>query len=272
MSDVKSFTIGEDVPLGGELAALGGGMTAPISLGGTPNALLQPSQASSSRVVGDAVAAAQRPDWLPAKFTSPADMAKAYTELEAKLGGGASKPETPAEAKTAETPTQTPAATPKFAGLEAEIATGALKPETLKSLEDAGLPRALIEGALQSQQFAAQALVGMVHEQFGGAEGWKDAQTRAASALSPAEQQFVNSLLGSRDYAKTAEGVRFLKGKLGGLQSPGYGRADTPKDDGFKSADEMFAAQRDPRYATDSLYTREFERKAEIMFKNGRFK
>ncbi len=272
MSDIRSFTIGEDVPLGGELAAVGAA-TAPISDAPvTPLQAAVNSQSASSRIVGDTATAAARPEWLPARFATPADMAKAFAELEAKSGALKTGETPPAETKPPEAAKPQEPAQPKFAGIEQELQTGTLKPETISELEKAGLPRSLIEGALASQQFAAQALAGMVHESFGGESGWKEAQARAAAELSPAEREFVNTLLTSRNYAKTSEGVRFLKSKLGGLQSPGYGRSDVPRDDGYKNPDEMFAAQRDPRYGTDPVYTREFERKSELMVKAGRFR
>ena len=51
--------------------------------------LLQtPSETPTEAPVTEAPVAEARPEWLPEKFADPADMAKAYGELEGKLGKG----------------------------------------------------------------------------------------------------------------------------------------------------------------------------------------
>lgn len=76
---------------------------------------------------------AERPEWLPEKFKTPADMAKAYKELEQKLGAKAPPPPPPKDALKITPPTEPeapatpPAPDPAEVALAAELHTYAEK-------------------------------------------------------------------------------------------------------------------------------------------------
>src|SRR5690606_27809848 len=84
----------------------------------------------------------QRPAWLPEKFSSPEDLAKAYAELESKLGGQ-KKEETPATPPTKEEAEKAVSeAGLDMAALSKEYAElGGLSEDTLKALEAKGITR-----------------------------------------------------------------------------------------------------------------------------------
>ena len=87
-----------------------------------------------------------RPEWLPEKFKSPEDMAKAYGELEKKNSAPAG------EQSTGETPTQEEAQETAeklgidFQGLSQEFAEhGQLSDEAYTDLEAKGLPKDVVD-------------------------------------------------------------------------------------------------------------------------------
>ena len=68
----------------------------------------------------------ERPEWLPEKFNTPEDMAKAYGELENKLGQ-------PTENKTEETPTPEPKAEETLEIAEKAVSNAGLDMSALQS-------------------------------------------------------------------------------------------------------------------------------------------
>jgi len=100
-----------------------------------------------------------RPDWLPEKFKSAEDMAKAYSALETKLGS-----------KSEETPPADPQQPPSadeaqamlsekgldYSKFESEfVQNGELSDGSLKELADNGLSRELVDGFVKGQQALA---------------------------------------------------------------------------------------------------------------------
>jgi len=220
-----------------------------------------------------------RPDWLPPKFKSPADLAAAYEALEAKLGaaksaGGAApsgtngladalagKPAAPAGG------TQ-PAANPLEGALTEYTTTGKLGEETKAALKKAGIPDALVDTALKNAAFASQAATDMVMGKFGGADGYKEAVSKANSVLNPSEIASYNEIMGSGDYSKMKLAVDWLHGRIGGNSvpvDPAGGTVDAFDGGGFRSDAELLHAQMDKRYGVDPRYTAEVTRKAAAM-------
>ena len=102
-----------------------------------------------------------RPEWLPEKFKSAEDMAKAYSELEKKMGAGAKEDtdeaeqsETEAEDDEEQSEENTSEAYKAVAEASKEFFEndGQLSEETYNALEKAGLPRDLVDSYAASQQ------------------------------------------------------------------------------------------------------------------------
>lgn len=132
-----------------------------------------------------------RPEWLPEKFKSPEELAKAYGELESKLG--AQKPEEPQETEAAPAElTQD-----KFAAFEAEFAEkGELSPESLKALEDMGIPKRLVDSYIYGVSAAAEREVQKVYSVVGGEQKYQEMVQWAAQNLPADEITSLNELLG----------------------------------------------------------------------------
>lgn len=199
----------------------------------------------------------QRPEWLPEKFKSPEDLAKAYAELEGKLSSGA-KPEdkTPDEKKAEAAPKgEVKDLTSPLAKAAAEIDTnGFLSEATVTVLKEKGIPlqdvKAYLNGkksevALMSTELAK--VVGTAEELEATIKWAKtnvDADTVAAydDAVAQGKTSVAAALLA---------GIALKRGKEPKLLS---GAAPPSGVEGFKSQAEMIRAMQDPRYATDPAY------------------
>ena len=111
-----------------------------------------------------------RPDWLPEKFQSPEDMAKAYNELQSKLGEGSKEKDSSAKEKAK--PNQTvmqeiiDSATNEF------IESGELTDKSFKALEEQGLPREIVEAYVAGQRALMENQVNQVKATVGGEENY----------------------------------------------------------------------------------------------------
>ena len=112
-----------------------------------------------------------RPDWLPEKFQSPEDMAKAYNELQSKLGEGSKEKDSSKQESKAK-PNQTvmqeiiDSATNEF------IESGELTDKSFKALEEQGLPREIVEAYVAGQRALMENQVNQVKATVGGEENY----------------------------------------------------------------------------------------------------
>jgi len=204
----------------------------------------------------------ERPEWLPEKFASPEDMAKAYGELEGKLSGSEestqSEPVEPSDSFNAIT-----AASDEF------TESGQLSDETFKSLEDAGLPRDLVEAYIQGQQALAASQANSVYDAVGGEESYKAMAEWATENLDQSAQDAFNQIVesGSIEQAKVAAQGLFAqyRSATGGsepklAQGSTTGNTVTP----FYSSKSLTDAMADPRYKHDSGYQAEVHRRLAV--------
>jgi hypothetical protein len=153
---------------------------------------------SSVNVQDDAVDADDRPEWLPEKFKSPAEMAKAYAELEKKQS-------TPAE-KAAED-----------AGLDMKALQqewqdndGELPQETYTKLAEAGFDQDTVDSFIAGQQALASQLEAGVHDTVGGKEQYAQMLQWAATNLSQEEITAFDNAVTSGDMAMAKMAARGL--------------------------------------------------------------
>ena len=135
-----------------------------------------------------------RPEWLPEKFKDPADMAKAYSELEKKLGQPTEESteeseqvEEKAEDETEQTEENTSEAYQAVAEASKEFFEndGQLSEETYNTLEKAGLPRDLVDSYAAGQQALLQSEEGQIK---GVAQGNYDEMATWANENLPQEE------------------------------------------------------------------------------------
>ena len=144
--------------------------------------------------------ATERPAWLPEKFATVEEMAKAYGELESKLGAQ-KDPVKPAEA-----PAVTEADAQKivadagldFSVLSTEVARdGKLSEASTKALLAKGIPQAVIDAHVEGLQASAQLTLTTAYAAVGGEEAFKGVAEWAATNADPAQVDTYNALLES---------------------------------------------------------------------------
>lgn len=221
-------------------------------------------------------AEAERPSWLPEKFKSAEDMAKAYAELEAKQGSG--KPAVAAApavaAPAAQSDEQAAVAATKagldMSALKAEFsAAGKLSDESIAKLEAAGFDKATVDAYVAGQEaLASQFQSEVMAVTPGGADKYTEMVEWAKANLSDAEIAAYNTAVGSgnKDQAKLAVsglGAKF-SAAVGSEPNLIGGIVHGGSVDVFESVAQVTAAMRDPLYGTDPAY------RAKVQAKLGR--
>ena len=213
----------------------------------------------------------ERPSWLPEKFKSPEDLAKAYDELERKLSAGQKPDAAQTEDKTDEPSQDEVKAAVDSAGLDFDALTaefsqnGDISAESREALAKAGYGEDLIDNYLEGQRAIMQLNRMEVFNEAGGEDAYVAMTTWAAAALSDAEINAYNEAVESGDKAKVKLAVAGLKAKFEAsngvepkLVNGGTGQIS---GDVFRSTAELTAAMRDPRYKTDPAYRADVQSK-----------
>ena len=202
-----------------------------------------------------------RPDWLPEKFQSPEDMAKAYEELQSKLGEVSKEKDSSTKEKAE--PNQTvmqeiiDSATNEF------IESGELTDKSFKALEEQGLPREIVEAYVAGQRALMENQVNQVKATVGGEENYNAMAEWAAENLDQSELDAFNEVVESGSINQAQMAVRGLYSQFasaGGkapnlIQGNTSGSAVKP----FNSAAQVTEAMRDPRYKNDPAYRKTVE-------------
>ncbi|QFP93676.1 capsid assembly scaffolding protein [Ralstonia phage P-PSG-11-1] len=227
------------------------------------------------------VPAEVRPQWLPEKFKSPEDLAKAYAELEGKLGGKKDDAPPPADdkaAKSDETP-DPDKATPddaskalsekglSFDEFSAEFAQkGELTAESYEKLEKAGIPKAVVDQYIAGQQAIAESYRKDVTSVAGGDDKFAEMVTWAGANLSKEEIAAYNKAVDSGDInqAKLAvAGVyqKFDAAGRSGEPSLVTGAGGKVTGDVYESLAQMQKDMASPEYKADPAFRKKVEQK-----------
>jgi predicted transcriptional regulator len=142
----------------------------------------------------------ERPEWLDEKFKSPEDLAKAYKELEQKLGQKpAADTAKPADAIT---PEQVKEKGFDMAALQTEYAEkGELSAETLAKLEEKGITKAAVDQYIEGVNAKAQQVRNEFAQLAGGEESLTSVLEWAKTSLSAEEAAGYDALLESGNHA-----------------------------------------------------------------------
>lgn len=168
--------------------------------------------------------APDRPEWLPEKFKTPEDLARAYGELETRLGQQA--PQTPPVDKlptktsdltigtggddVAPKPTLTQEDLARFAQ---EYASSGTLSDQSRSALDASFGKPFIDQYLAGVQASGELHVSKVHAAAGGAEEYTRMAQWASLSLPQAEQEALNRILDSMDTAAAVAAVAGLRAR-----------------------------------------------------------
>ena len=215
-----------------------------------------------------------RPQWLPEKFKSPEDMAKAYAELESKLGA----PKDPAATQTPDPSVATPndaqnALSEKGLDLtefSKEFSEkGELSPESYEKLSKSGFDKALVDQYIAGQRALADDYANTVKSEAGGDEKYSEMVQWAKANMSQSEIDAFNKAVdsGNKDQAKLAVlGLKASFEKSNGREPNllSGGTRGAAEGDVFESTAQLTKAMSDPRYREDPAY------RAKVQAKLGR--
>lgn len=237
----------------------------------------------AGKVTGTEAAPADtdRPAWLNEKFKSPEDLAKAYEELEKKLGSKTEKDETTSNDKPDDQPTpgdQTEARkvadeAAKKAGLDLNGLSqkfwnqGTIDDTDYSALEKAGYPKTLVDQFIAGQQAVLSQRSQSVYSTVGGEENYQAMIQWAGENLKPNEIAAFNKTVNGSDMDTIMFAVRGLKAQYDG--QVGYEPATqvrgqtSPKSSpvAYRSVAELEKDMGDPRYQRDPAFRKEVETK-----------
>ena len=200
-----------------------------------------------------------RPEWLPEKFASAEDLAKAYSELEKKQS-------TPQEEVVQNTEEQSQSETSEMTKFYTEYSqNGELSEKSYEELSKMGLDKNLVDGYIAGQQAIANSEVKMIHDTVGGEENYSKVIEYAKNNLTEAEQNAFNETLdtGSIEQVKFAVQAIANRAGISGEQPQQMINGDTNdvSVDVFESVAQVTEAMNDPRYANDPAYRKQVELK-----------
>ena len=218
-----------------------------------------------------------RPEWLPEKFKSPEDMAKAYGELEGKLGKSdetnkdlepkeeIKKEEGDLSIDKAEKAVEN--AGLNMSSLQDEYSEGGqLKETSYKALEKAGIPKDYVDAFIKGQEAIATQTSNTLKQEVGGAESYNNMMSWAADNLNEAEVTSFNNTVNGKDIEATRLAIQGLnaryKNNVGdepSLQSAN--KSSTSNAQGYRSWAEVTSAMNDERYSTDDAYRNDVQNK-----------
>jgi hypothetical protein len=205
----------------------------------------------------------ERPDWLPEKFKSAEDMAKAYSELESKLGQPQQQQETEEVAVTGEESSSEVAELLDSKGLNFDVfqqeyaETGQLSPDAYQALEEAGFPESMVDSWIAGQNALASQMTTEMYDIAGGGEEYAQMVQWASDNLPENEVSAYNVTMESGDPNLIRLAVQGLNARYRSEAEPNLlqgGTGAVSTGGRFDSTAELTAAMSDPRYAKDPAY------------------
>lgn len=209
----------------------------------------------------------ERPEWLPEKFKTAEDMAKAYAELEK-----AQSQQTP-EGETDSSADEAAEQAVENAGLDMEALSaewdtnGDLSEDSYKKLEEAGISRDMVEMYARGVQSQTDATLATLLEPVGGSQEAYDEITEwAGEALSDQEIESFNKVLdtGTPEVVQTA--VKGLADKY--REANGFepntelqGQRSTAGNSVYESTADLMKDMSNPEYATNPSFRAKVEAK-----------
>lgn len=204
----------------------------------------------------------ERPQWLPEKFKSPEDMARAYSELEKKLGGK----QEPEGEKESPAPNIHPDAIKSYS--EEYLRDGKLSDKSYAELAALGVDRSLVDAYVAGQQALVERQADSIYSTVGGKEAYSRMVGWASENLSKDEIAAFNDVVQSGDLRKINLAVSGIHSRMKASSSEPslvMGKSASKAPSGaFRSTAELVAAMRDPRYQTDPAYRADIESRLSI--------
>ena len=229
--------------------------------GGMPDELM-----TNAPEVAEEAVAEERPEWLPEKFESAADLAKAYSELESRMGSQESteSQEVTEDVDASDREALTMDDIRPFSEEFAE--KGELGEESYQKLDELGFPRELVDNYIQGMAAYSQQQSTQMMAAVGGEESYNQMTEWASKSLSEAEINAYNAIMDSGDPSQIDIAVRGMHARFKANDTePSLIQGDTVNvNNGFNSTAEVTAAINDPRYRKDPAYRKEVQQKIQM--------
>lgn len=221
-------------------------------------------KAEEAEVIPSESMESSRPEWLPEKFQSPEDMAKAYGELEKQF----SSSRQPQQSQPQEQQQEQPSSAQEYVeskGLNFEAMSqefsenGQLSDETYTQLEQSGIPRHMTDSWIQGQQAISDKMTSSAFNAAGGEENFNtliewakvnlseqeiNEYNKAISVADPSTIRFTVESLKSRYESKNGQQANLLTGET----------SNKMQGDRYESVTQLTDAMKDPRYQTDPAF------------------
>lgn len=206
-----------------------------------------------------------RPDWLPEKFNSPEELAKAYDSLQTKM----SNKNTKAKAKDTTTAEPTEHIASAITAAQDEFnESGELSESAFEGLAKAGVPREFVEAYLEGQTAIADNQSTQIQDIIGGPQNYEAMSEWALENLSDEQLEAYNQVVetGSIDQAKMAVQGLFSQFTAAGGKTPQVvmGATQGASVKPFNSAAQVTEAMKDPRYKNDPAYRQNVEQRLAV--------
>lgn len=228
------------------------------------------------------VEATDRPEWLPEKFESAEAMAKAYGELESKMGTNAPEEEQAESSESsddAEYEDEESEATPESAGISVKAMeefsnefyeSGDLSEKSLERIEkEFNIPQDIAKAYVEGQK----ALVEQARESIYGEVGGKDSYD---SMLDWARESLPENEIAAYDAAITSSDMNTAKMVAKGLYAqfnaaggkmPTLARGSAAAaggSEGYQSWQQVSADMQNPKYRNDPAFRDEVTRRLSV--------
>jgi hypothetical protein len=204
----------------------------------------------------------ERPEWLPEKFNSAEDMAKAYAELETKQSSGSE------EVETSESVEETSTDTPNIVSVANDeyIESGELSQDTYNQLGEMGISKDMVDAYIAGQEAIMDKQSNDIFNEIGGKSEYDAMSEWAGENLTDADLEAYNQTVesGSVDQAKFAVKALYQQYKGGNPVTPMQGSTNGSAVAPFTSRAQVTQAMRSKQYQTDAGFRQEVQQRLAI--------
>lgn len=199
-----------------------------------------------------------RPSWLPEKFNTAEDLAKAYGELEKAY----SSKEAPQPMNQQQAEQATGLTLDNYYSEFAE--NGSLSEDSYNQLASQGLSKDLVDSYIEGQSAIADGHVSQIKSAAGGDADYSKLTEWAAKSLQDNELNTFNNIVENGTVEEAMMAVSGLKARydnsVGVPPNLLQGQQAAPTS-AYQSTAEIVAAINDPRYQVDTAYRKGVEEK-----------
>ena len=203
----------------------------------------------------------QKPEWLPEKFKSAEELAKAYSELEKKFSSNTKEAKQEAPKNKSEEVKAEGFTLDKYNQEYADA--GALSENSYAELAKLGLDKNLVDGYIEGQKAISDNYQKQIYNEVGSQEQYTQLVDWASKNLSDEEVESFNDVVSNGSIQAMKFAVRGLMATAGMKQSAPkqqdlfQGDSDFLSVDAFQSIAQVTQAMNDPRYEKDPAYRKE---------------